>query len=109
MNTKPAPTNRDICGTRQGYRKHIRAGEQTCPDCRHAQRVHDNERLGTTPLLPAADLIEEIEHLLSLNQGHGYILQAIGYTGKETNLAKRLRANGRPDLIGRLTPEPIAA
>ena len=106
---KNETVERDTCGTWPGYRKHIRMNELTCPDCRAAATLHDNERRGTTPMLTANDLILEIEHLLSLNQGHGYILKAIGYTGKEKTLAKRLRANGRTDLMDRLTPEPIAA
>jgi hypothetical protein len=33
MSSREAPR---ACGTAASYRRHLRAGEQTCPDCRRA-------------------------------------------------------------------------
>ena len=100
---------RDICGTVPGYSKHERMGEPRCAPCREARRISDNERNGTRARVTAEHIAEEIEHLLRLNEGYAYILAAIGYTGRETSLEKRLRTNGHSDLYRRLFADKAAA
>ena len=100
---------RPICGTPQGYSKHCRMNEPRCNECRDAQRLADNERKGTRPRVTIQEVAEEIEHLLSLNQGYGYIISAIGYTGREGALEARLRRNGHADLYNRLAGDYKAA
>lgn len=36
---RPKPRDPATCGTTAGYRRHRRAGEATCDDCREAQRL----------------------------------------------------------------------
>ena len=99
---KNPATTRDICGTTRGYRKHCKMGELKCQPCRSAKTLHDNELRGTRPALKTDELVAEIEWMLQLNQGSGYILQAIGYAGKEATLDTRLQRNGHKDLSRRL-------
>jgi hypothetical protein len=37
------PPRLDVCGTPVGYRRHIAAGERSCPACRSANRVYDRD------------------------------------------------------------------
>lgn len=93
------------CGTPAAYRRHHRDGEPPCDPCGNAFREYraSLRRAGGVPKRAAiTDLIEEIEWLLHLNQGSGYILQAIGYTGKEASLDTRLQRHGYKDLARRL-------
>ncbi|RSS59550.1 WhiB family transcriptional regulator [Streptomyces sp. WAC01280] len=47
---KPAPREPAKCGTRGGYQRHRRNGEEACPPCRQANTDADNRlrRTGTT-------------------------------------------------------------
>ena len=88
--------HRPTCGTEKGYRSHQRNREERCQPCKSAW----NERCKKyKPVQPSADEVaEEIEHMLRLNQGHGYILTAIGYNGRTQALEKRMRQNGHAEL-----------
>jgi len=85
--------HRDTCGTVAGYRAHQTRKETRCQPCLTAWRERCKQY--APPPVPTADEIaEEIEWLLTLNQGHGRILQAIGYQGRLPALEKRMRTNG---------------
>ena len=88
---------RDTCGTVKGYRAHQTRKETRCQPCLTAWGERCKQY--SPPAQPTADEVAaEIEWLLTLNQGHGRILQAIGYTGRLPALEKRMRQNGHPDL-----------
>jgi hypothetical protein len=70
--------------------------ERSCRPCLDANNEH--QRNPPEPAPTAHEIAAEIEHMIRLNQGHGTILRAVGYLGRETSLEKRLRTNGRPDL-----------
>jgi hypothetical protein len=99
---------RDVCGTELGYRHHSKRTEVTCQPCRTAW----NERCKKYTPQPSpkiAEVIAEIEWMLSLNQGSGYILKAIGYAGREEQLRSRLQKWGRMDVYRRLCMMETAA
>jgi len=100
---KNPTVHRDICGTPAGYRAHTKRVEERCQPCKEAWTVRCRKYTKPTPTLPtAAEVIAEIEWMLSLNQGSGYILKAIGYTGREDSLRARLQKWGRLDVYHRL-------
>jgi hypothetical protein len=100
---KNPTVNRDICGTPAGYRAHTKRVEERCQPCKEAWTIRCRKYTKTAPTLPtAAEVIAEIEWMLSLNQGSGYILKAIGYTGREEQLRSRLQKWGRMDVYRRL-------
>lgn len=39
------------CGTRSGYNRHLRLGEEVCAHCREAQRAYDRQRFYDNPEL----------------------------------------------------------
>jgi len=89
--------HRPTCGTVPGYRSHQRNKEERCQPCKAAWGERCKQY--APPAQPTADEIAaEIEWLLTLNQGHGRILQAIGYTGRLPALEKRMRTNGHKHL-----------
>ena len=103
-------TTRDICGTDKGYRAHISRHEKTCDPCRAFRKNKRNTQNGTRSRVTIEEVVTEIKWLLSLNQGTHYIIHALGYTGKEASLERRLQNNGRHDLAKRLIrPELVAA
>jgi len=94
---------RDICGTENGYRHHSKRTEVTCQPCKTAwtDRCRKYTKTGTGK--PTIDeVIVEIEHMLGIGQGSGYILKVIGYTGREEQLRSRLQKWGRLDVYRRL-------
>jgi hypothetical protein len=94
--------HRDTCGTPQGYWQHEKRKEHPCDPCK-ADRLHRrNARKGTTPKLTIEEVVTEIQWMLKLNQGSGYIIHALGYTGRETSLATRLQRNGHHALSSQL-------
>ena len=100
---KNPTVHRDICGTPAGYRAHTKRVEERCQPCKEAWTIRCRQYTKPTPTLPtAAEVIAEIEWMLSLNQGSGYILKAIDYTGRENRLRDRLSRTGRIDLYNRL-------
>jgi hypothetical protein len=94
---------RDICGTELGYRTHTKRVEERCQPCKEAWTIRCRKYTKPAPTLPTVDeIVAEIEWMLSLNQGSGYILKAIGYTGREDSLRSRLQKWGRMDVYRRL-------
>lgn len=92
---------RDICGTENGYRHHSKRTEATCQPCRTAWNNRCKQYLPEPPP-KIAEIIHEVEWMLSLNQGTHYILTAIGYEGREKSLQARLQKHGRLDLYHRV-------
>lgn len=41
--TRKTPAVLDTCGSRYGYRKHIKLGQEACADCKEANRVYVND------------------------------------------------------------------
>ncbi len=101
---------RDVCGTAKGYFTHRNNQETKCQPCRDAgaaQRRAYGAKV-QQPGVTAEELAEEIRHLLSLGQGYGYILPAVGYASRLNALEKRLRHHGYGDLYNALVEEPGA-
>jgi hypothetical protein len=91
--TRPTK-HRDICGTVEGHRAHVKSKEARCQACADVWSIVSG---------PTTDeLAAEIEWLLKLNQGSHYILNAIGYTGREKKLRDRLHKRGYGELAYRL-------
>lgn len=91
--------HRDTCGTEQGYRAHTKRGETRCQPCKTAWATRCRKYKPRQTAHPNAnEVAAEIHHMLKLNQGHGYILTAIGYQGRLSALEKRMRDNGHKDL-----------
>jgi hypothetical protein len=86
---------REICGTKQGFVRHKEMREHKCAPCREAY-------FAAPTRLKTPEIIAEIEHMLGIGQGSGYILKAIDYTGRENRLRDRLSRTGRIDLYNRL-------
>jgi len=92
---------RPICGTDAGYRAHTKRVEERCQPCKTAWTERCKKYTHRTKMT-AQEIAEEIEWLLSLNQGEHYILRAIGYQGRERSLEARLRDHGLQDVARRL-------
>jgi WhiB family redox-sensing transcriptional regulator len=45
---RPARVRTDACGTEAGYRRHLRAGEPACADCRAGAAAYKRERTTTS-------------------------------------------------------------
>jgi len=101
---KNPTVNRDICGTENGYRHHTKRVEITCQPCRTAWNDRCKKYL-PQPSPKIDEVIAEIEWMRSLGQGSGYILKAIGYTGREESLRARLQKWGRLDVYHNLIGE----
>lgn len=97
--------HRDICGTENGYRHHSRRTEEVCDPCKKAWSVRCKKYTPQRATLSAPEVINEIEHLLSLSQGTAYILRAVNYAGRERQLRDRLQKHGRLDLYHRTVSE----
>lgn len=93
--------HRDICGTENGYRHHTKRTEHTCQPCRTAWN-NRCKQYTPEPSPKIAEIIAELEWMLSLNQGTHYILKAINYVGREQQLRDRLGKHGRLDLYHRV-------
>jgi hypothetical protein len=89
---KPAKSRKQ-CGTAEGHRQHVKRDEQDCEPCAAAwvERLKEPRH---SHIPSAAEVAEEIEWMLKLNEGTGYILHAIGYTGRENALRTRLALHG---------------
>jgi len=98
---KNPTVRREVCGTPAGYRAHRKRDEDRCQPCLTAWNDRC-EKYRPEPTPKINEVIAEIEWMLSLNQGSGYILKAIGYTGREDSLRARLQKWGRLDLYRRL-------
>ena len=86
---------RDMCGTKQGFIRHKEMREHKCAPCREAYWA-------SSPRMTTPEIIAEIEHMLGIGQGSGYILKAVEYAGRESRLRDRLSRAGRIDLYNRL-------
>ena len=103
-------TSRPECGTDKGIRLHTKHHEPGCEPCRAYRRERRNAEAGTRARVTVEEVIAEIEWFLTLNQGTHHIINALGYTGKEASLERRLQNHGRHDLAKRLVrPELVAA
>lgn len=95
------------CGTHAGFQAHRKAGVEVCAPCRAARNeymrdLREQRARGVDGPLNQSELIIEAEWLLNLRQGEQRILAALGYTGREGTLSRRLRAAGRGDLTPRI-------
>lgn len=102
MNTTPITGN--SCGTTTGYNRHRRAGEPTCQPCKKAESERTRRaRLARTPgksqepRPTATETAEELDFLLSIGQGWGPAMHAVGYKNP-SSLARQLQRAGRNDL-----------
>jgi WhiB family transcriptional regulator, redox-sensing transcriptional regulator len=43
----PTGRKKSPCGTVGAYRRHVRAGEKPCLDCKHANRIYNQDRIVT--------------------------------------------------------------
>lgn len=112
---------REICGTHRGYYKHRKNGEPRCQPCKDAYAIHQQDyrtdrangvvRTVRTqvradgvrqPRISTPEIVAEIRHLMSLGQGHAYILRAVGYAGREAVLKNRLQRPGYGDVYNEL-------
>lgn len=77
-----------------------------CTPCRESRNAEQRERRrAAAPQGPppgSDELIEEIRFMMSLRQGHAYILRAVGYTGREAALKNRLQRHGCLDVYNDL-------
>lgn len=107
------PVTRPICGTVQGHSRHKKLGEQRCAPCKAAAATEQRkQRAGIykpKPAEAAQYVAEEIRHMLALNQGHGYIIRAVGYQGREHSLERLLHRYGQRNLYARLMGDQSAA
>lgn len=101
---------RDVCGTAKGFFKHRNERETKCGPCKAAWVRHQRAYKATPkqPRITTHEIAEEIRHLLSLGQGYGYIVPAVGYDSRLGSLEKRLRHHGYGDLYNALVEEPGA-
>lgn len=86
------------CGTVPAYRQHHRNGETPCQPCNEAN--NNKNRAGQRRTLTTAELIAEIERLLSYGEGWGAILKASGLA--DDTFKQRMRRAGRRDLNERV-------
>ena len=97
--SKPPPTDTGACGESRGYQRHRKRGEQACGPCLAAhsldvvRRKHDP---CPDPRPSMHEIAAEIDHLLYMRQGTGYILKAVNRS--PIYLTRSLYQIGRPDL-----------
>jgi hypothetical protein len=100
--------HRDICGTVPGYRLHRKNGEERCQPCKAAW-TERCKKYAPEPKPTAEEVAAEIDWLLSLNQGKHYVINAVGYVGREHALKSRLMRASRPDLATKLSIMELTA
>lgn len=107
----PTKTQGPIHGTNFGWKMHRSKNETPCNPCQAARDEHNTKRrTNNQPSQSTDELVEEIRFLLNAGEGTARILQATGYTGRESSLHRRLHRHGHNDLASRvLTPWDLAA